>query len=135
MLSSLKDAETGQRGYLLTGAEAFLEPYLAVRDHVNGQLQELRQLTLDSAAAAQHLDALVPLIDAKMTELSETIKLRRNGDIAAVQKTVDSGDGKRLMDSIRVEISSINQIEKDDLRKLSFSDRIFYGFSIFWLRL
>ena len=37
LLSALKDAETGQRGYLLTGDEAFLEPYLAVRDSVSGQ--------------------------------------------------------------------------------------------------
>src|SRR5665647_500482 len=46
LLSELKDAETGQRGYSLTGDEAFLEPYLAVRDSISGHLEELRQLTL-----------------------------------------------------------------------------------------
>ena len=45
LLSALKDAETGERGYSLTGDEAFLEPYLAVRDHVGGQLEQLRQRT------------------------------------------------------------------------------------------
>jgi CHASE3 domain sensor protein len=50
LLSALKDAETGQRGYLLTGDEAFLEPYVAVRDGVRSQLEELRQLTTSSAA-------------------------------------------------------------------------------------
>ena len=43
LLSALRDAETGQRGYSLTGDEAFLEPYLAVRDGVRGHLEELRQ--------------------------------------------------------------------------------------------
>ena len=50
LLSALKDAETGQRGYLLTGDEAFLEPYMAVRDGISGHLKELRQLTLSSDA-------------------------------------------------------------------------------------
>jgi len=50
VLSALRDAETGQRGYSLTGDEAFLEPYLAVRDSVRDHLKELRQITLISAA-------------------------------------------------------------------------------------
>jgi two-component system sensor histidine kinase EvgS len=45
LLSALKDAETGERGYALTGDKSFLEPYLAVRDSVGGQLAELRRLT------------------------------------------------------------------------------------------
>jgi CHASE3 domain sensor protein len=45
LMSQLKDAETGQRGYSLTGDEAFLEPYLNVREGLAGRLQELRELT------------------------------------------------------------------------------------------
>lgn len=44
LLSALKDAEIGQRGYALTGDEAYLEPYLAVRDHVRGDLEKLRRM-------------------------------------------------------------------------------------------
>ena len=51
LLSEMKDAETGQRGYSLTGDEAFLEPYLAVRNNLNGDLQELRRLTYDQRCA------------------------------------------------------------------------------------
>jgi CHASE3 domain sensor protein len=50
LLSELRDAETGQRGYSLTGDEAFLEPYLAVHNSISGHLEELRQLTLSCAA-------------------------------------------------------------------------------------
>jgi PAS domain S-box-containing protein len=114
LLSSLKDAETGQRGYLLTGDEAFLEPYLAVRDNVSIQLEELRQLTVISAAR-NHVDALVPLVDAKLAHLARAIELYRNKEVTAAIETVRSGEGMRLMDSIRVEISSINQIEQEAL--------------------
>jgi diguanylate cyclase (GGDEF)-like protein/PAS domain S-box-containing protein len=111
LLSALKDAETGQRGYSLTGDEAFLEPYLMVRDSVTGHLEELRRLT-STGAAEKHLDALVPLMAAKLAEMSHVIDLRRNHDVSAVLAAVASGRGKRLMDSIRAEVSSFIQIEE-----------------------
>ncbi|MCK9389947.1 MAG: response regulator [Syntrophales bacterium] len=114
LLSALKDAETGQRGYLLTGDEAFLEPYLKVRDKFIGQLKELRQITL-SNAAQKHLDALAPLINAKVIEMAHAIELRRNHDLTAAIAVVASGEGKRLMDSIRGEMRSIVKIEEDEL--------------------
>jgi PAS domain S-box-containing protein len=116
LLSALKDAEIGQRGYLLTGDEAFLEPYLAVRDSVAGQLNELRQLTL-VAAAQQHLDALAPLIDARLTSLSIAIELYRNQGQAAALAAVSSGRGNRLMESIRAEMHSYIQIEEGALTR------------------
>ena len=111
LLSSLKDAETGQRGFLLTGNESFLEPYLGARDHIGGLLNELRQLTLISVAH-QYLDAIASLIDAKLAELSHTIELRRNNDMTTVLAVVRGGQGKQLMDSIRAEISSVIEIEE-----------------------
>jgi len=116
LLSELKDAETGQRGYLLTGDKAFLEPYLVVRDSISGHLKELHQLTVISAAR-KHLDAVAPLTDAKLAEMSHVIELRRNNDMTAVVATVSSGKGKRLMDSIRVEMKSFIQIEEDALTR------------------
>jgi two-component system CheB/CheR fusion protein len=111
LMSALIDAETGQRGYLLTGDKAFLEPYLAVRDSISGQLEKLRQLSLISAAH-KHLDAMAPLIVAKLAELSQVIELRRNNDTAAVMAVVVSGQGKRLMDLIRAEMSGFIRIEE-----------------------
>ena len=114
LLSALKDAETSQRGYLLTGDEAFLAPYLTVRDSVSGQLEELRQLAV-IGAARQHLDAMVPLVDAKLAELSSAIELRRNHDMTAVLAAVGRGQGKRSMDLIRAEMREFTQIEEDAL--------------------
>jgi signal transduction histidine kinase len=117
LLSALKDAETGQRGYLITGDEAFLQPYLAVRDGVIGHLEELRQLTLISAAH-KHLDILAPLIHSKMAELSRVIELRRNHDMSAMLAAVSGGQGKQLMDSIRQEMGGFIQTEESVLAQL-----------------
>ena len=114
LLSALKDAETGQRGYLLTGDESFLDPYLTVRGSINNQLKKLRQLTLIHAAH-KHLDAMAPLVAAKLAELAHVIELRRNHNITAVLAVVGSGRGKQLMDSIRAEEKSFLQIEEGAL--------------------
>ncbi|WP_411727377.1 PAS domain S-box protein [Methyloglobulus sp.] len=110
-LSALKDAETGQHGFLLTGDEDFLEPYMAVRDRIGRHLEELRQLTSISAAQ-KRLDALAPLVDAKLAELAQVIELRRNNDIPAVIVAVGSGKSKHLMDSIRAGMRGFIQIEE-----------------------
>ncbi|MDO9103565.1 MAG: PAS domain S-box protein [Methylovulum sp.] len=114
LLSELKDAETGQRGYALTGDETFLAPYLAVRDNVGAHLGGLRQLTSISASR-KHLDTMAPLLDARMAELAQIIELRRTDDTAVMLAMIGGGQGKRLMDSIRTEMSSFIQIEESAL--------------------
>ncbi len=110
LLSALVDAETGQRGYLLTGDTTFLDPYLAVRDGIGGQLTALqRQAT--SRAAQQQLTRLEPLVTAKLQSMAALIALRRSGDLATVQARVRSGDGKRLLDSARVVVRALVAIE------------------------
>jgi len=114
LLAAVTDAETSQRGYLLTGHESFLEPYLAVRDNIGNHLQTLRALT-SLSEAQKHIDAMAPLVDAKMTELSRVIELRRNHDMTAVQMRVAELGGKRSMDSIRAELRSFVVIEANAL--------------------
>ncbi len=94
MLSELKDAETGQRGYALTGNESFLGPYLAVRGRLAGDLATLRQRTR-VPAAAQHLDVAAPLLDAKLAELDQVVALRRNHQLPEADALVASGQGQR----------------------------------------
>lgn len=113
-LSSLKDAETGARGFLLTGQETFLEPYLAVRDHVMTSLQRLRQRTL-LGAAQQHMDTLEPLTNARLAELAHVIALRRNHNLPAALAIERRGTGQQLMNSIRAEVLEILRLEHDVL--------------------
>ena len=116
LMSALIDAETGQRGYLLTSDNSFLEPYFAVRGRISDDLKELRQRSLTPAAYI-HLDVAAPLIVAKLAELSQVIELCHNHDMTAALARVRSGQGKRLMDSIRAEMSSFIQIEEAALAR------------------
>jgi signal transduction histidine kinase/CheY-like chemotaxis protein len=111
LLSAVIDAETSQRGYLLTGDENSLALYLAVRNGIRPQLEILRQLTLLDAAK-KHLDALVPLVDARLTRLAEVIELRRAHGLTAIQAQIRSGQGQQLMHSIRGEMRGFIQLEQ-----------------------
>jgi PAS domain S-box-containing protein len=99
--ASLTDAETGQRGYLLTGTEAYLEPYDAARARLEGELATVEaSLALVDEAPAR-LRQLRALVTEKISEMEETIAFRRLGDQAGALALVDSGQGKALLDAIR----------------------------------
>src|SRR5450830_1866707 len=82
LLSGLKDAETGQRGYLLTQDESFLEPYFSVRDNLKNRLDKLNQLTQISSAK-HHLTPVVALVEQKMAVLARSIEFIRQHDTGA----------------------------------------------------
>ncbi|MDH2918993.1 MAG: CHASE3 domain-containing protein [Sideroxydans sp.] len=111
LLSQLRDAETSQRGYLLTGDADFLQPYLRVRDHIAPNLQDLQRITLIQPAQ-QHLARLIPLVHAKLAEMSEVISLRNTQHPTDAVARVRSGVGKDLMDQIRTEMDSFISIEE-----------------------
>lgn len=117
LLSQLRSAESGQRGYALTGDESFLEPYRVGRSRVAGYLEELRQNVQNKTSQA-HRAAVAPLIDAKLTLLAQVIVLRRNEQMAALQALVKSGESEGLMDAISIEINALAQIEQDTLAQL-----------------
>ena len=85
-----------------------------MRDSISDHLGALRQLTVISAAG-KHLDTMQPLVEAKLAELAQVIELRRDHDMTALLAMVSSGQGKRLMDSIRGEMNSFIRIEEDVL--------------------
>ena len=114
LMLALIDAETGQRGYLLTGEEVFLEPYTAVSDSISDQMVKLRRLTL-LPAAQNHLDKVAPLIDAKLVYFSKNIALRRSGDLPSALANMRGSQGILLMDSIRAEMGNYIQIEQGAL--------------------
>ncbi|HTV94638.1 MAG TPA: response regulator [Steroidobacteraceae bacterium] len=100
LLSTLKDAETGQRGYLLTGQEGYLEPYLNAKRTLPIEFKNLNGVMLDPAQRAR-LDNLQALAQEKMQEVSETVELRRAGNGDAAMALVLTGRGKNSMDRIR----------------------------------
>jgi len=111
LLSELQDAETGARGFALTGDETFLEPYNAVFAVVDSHLAGLRSRT-GLASAQVRLDAVRPLLVAKMAELSNVIELRRRNDQRSVIASLGTGRSKRLMESIRTEMNNFVTLEE-----------------------
>ena len=109
LLSLLKDAETGQRGYLLTGDPRYLAPYNTARPQVETLLAEI-DARRNAAIAPLHR-----LVATRLQELQETIELRRAHKIEAALDVVRSDRGKATMDEIRKLVRQAIQSERDQV--------------------
>jgi two-component system sensor histidine kinase/response regulator len=115
LMSSIQEAESGQRGYILTGDLIFLEHYSAVNLKIKGDLEKLRQVTSNRAVIA-HLDALAPLISDKLLELTSVIEARREHGLGAATELVNAdGRVKRTMDRILNEMRSLEALLDDTM--------------------
>src|SRR6266849_6138536 len=115
-VARLVDAETGQRGYLLTGDEAYLEPYRAGIKYVDQTIGDLKNLTSDNPNQQRRIQNLEPVVEKKLAELQRTIDLRKSEGFAAANRAVLKGSGKQWMDQIRVIIAEMANEERDLLR-------------------
>jgi len=113
LMSSLKDAETGYRGYLLTRDESFLLPYYQVRDGIQDRLAVLGRL--DPAASREHLEAFAPELDATLAGMARGIALRRAQ--AGPGAGINLAEGKRRMDAMRAQMDGFLQLEEARLRQ------------------
>jgi diguanylate cyclase (GGDEF)-like protein/PAS domain S-box-containing protein len=111
-LSRLKDGETGERGYILTGDDRFLEPYRAEQRDIAGDVLQLKAATRGDAEQTLRLASLEQLIADKHAFMSTTIRLRRDGDITRAFTLVAEGHGKQIMDAIRVTLGQMRQHER-----------------------
>jgi methyl-accepting chemotaxis protein len=114
--SALKDAETGQRGFLLTGEERYLEPYNAGVEAVDGDIQDLRELTADNSSQQKLTARLRPVVASKLAELAETIAMRKQGNERAALEIVRSDRGKKAMEEAR-RIMAQMTADEDELVK------------------
>lgn len=112
LLSALKDAETGQRGYLLTGDSTYLAPYTRGRLQVSEHLVVLQQLTVDNRELQQELAMLAPLATRRLALIEHSVALMRAGDRAGALAVVRQTGGKILMDSLRTEIGRMADAER-----------------------
>ncbi|HLJ10880.1 MAG TPA: CHASE3 domain-containing protein [Planctomycetaceae bacterium] len=113
-VSHVKDAETGQRGFLLTGNAAYLEPYDSSKAGIQREQEELARSIAGHAEYEPHFARLQELVRRKLAELQQTIDIRK-GDpehgLAEALKIVDSGSGKQIMDGIRATATQIQDKE------------------------
>ena len=110
-LSGMKDAETGQSGYLLTGRDEYLEPYHTAVQAVPVQLEELRKLTSDNPSQQSRIETLRALMNEKLAIIKETIDLRRTRGFDQAIDVVSTDRGKQIMDRIRVVIQAMKADE------------------------
>lgn len=113
VMSSLKDAETGQRGFILTREEPYLEPYDEAVGRVHDELKGLKELTSDNPGQQQRLGQLEQKVHAKLDELDQTLSgLRRTKDFKAAQNEVRTGKGKHQMDDVRQVVAEMQRVER-----------------------
>jgi CheY-like chemotaxis protein len=115
LLSTLKDAETGQRGYLLTNDEGYLTPFLDAQAAVTGEFAHARSLMNTRPEQLRRLETLQSLSDQKMAELDSTVQARRLGKSDQALSIVRSDRGKLLMDRIRGVAADMEASERQQI--------------------
>ncbi len=112
LLGAMKDAETGQRGYLLTNNENYLVPYFAGIETTRVKLYELKKETADNPTQQSRLSTLETLVEDKFDELQETVDLQLEGQSQFALDIVNTNLGKQLMDEIRLTVANFVTEEK-----------------------
>ncbi|MEZ0129865.1 CHASE3 domain-containing protein, partial [Flavobacterium sp. LBUM151] len=117
LMSAIKDAETGQRGYIITRNSRFLTPYIYSRDKVNTSFITLKKLTADNPKQQQNLQKLFKLITQRFTSFENCFKYSNPNTYD--QRKLDNHmfGGRILMDNIRFKVDEMNDIEKKYLQK------------------
>jgi PAS domain S-box-containing protein len=114
--SQLKDVETGERGYLITGDERYLKPYYVALQAINPELKDLRDLTTDNPTYQRKIDSLAPLIAATFAEIAQTNDLRQNQGFESAAQVILTHDGKPIMDETLPLIGQLMDEEQELLQ-------------------
>lgn len=116
LLSLTQDAETGQRGYLLTGEKTYLQPYQHAVEALPGQLARIDQMLPASSEAAQQVAGIKEALARKQSELAETIRLYDAGNMSKALEIVRGGSSKLDMEQIQANIDAIRRIDGANLQ-------------------
>ncbi len=115
LLQHMLDAETGQRGYLLTGDAEYLEPYINATQNIGHDLDLMRQLY------ASYPDQLIPFsllaqhAASKLAELGLTVRMRKEGKEDAWKFVLTTNVGKEHMDAIRIQAAKLAAMSVDKM--------------------
>lgn len=111
--ATITRAETGERGYIITGNETYLASYTSVQSTLDGEVAKLQALTTDNSAQQRRIPELKHLLAAKLDEMRQTIELRKQGRTQQAIDVVLSNSGQQHMDAIRNLLSQMQQTEED----------------------
>jgi diguanylate cyclase (GGDEF)-like protein len=107
---SLRGAEAGQRGYLLTGREEYLRPYVRAFEEIGGQIVQARELLAEQPEALQYFWKVDALVRFKLAELQHTIELKRESEFDPALHVPGAYAGVMEMDAIRAQIGQIQKL-------------------------
>ncbi|MBD2682251.1 MULTISPECIES: GAF domain-containing protein [Nostoc] len=119
LLSQTKDAETGQRSYILTEKEIYLKGYQEALANVHIEITKLKNLTAGQPKEQKQIATLESLVTAKLTQLKQTISLRQNQGFQAALRGLVTNDGQNLMNDIHKTVHEIENQEKGRRQQLS----------------
>ncbi len=126
VLSLMKDAETGQRGFVITGEEKYLDSYNSALVVLDGRIEAVTSLTSDNANQQARIPELKFQVSERRKELAHVINLRRDSGFDSARDRLAMGRGKIAMDAIRVHIAAMKEEERTLLaRRLEKSEDSF----------
>ena len=105
IFSYLKDAETGQRGFIITNEPIYLEPYNTGRENINNSFAELKELTRDNPTLQKDLKELNELIDKRMEAFEKSFRFSSVSNLENPIFKENFYNGKKLMDSVRLKVN------------------------------
>lgn len=126
IISTMKDAETGQRGFLLSGEELFLQPYIGADQKVFNTIKEVRQLTAGNLIQQQQLVQLEAAVEARFTTLKQLIDQKRAGKTNSIDQLKQ---GKAKMDALRALIAAMEKQERAVLSVSTATQRFLTAFT------
>jgi len=112
LLTTTIDAETGQRGFIITGDESYLEPYARSQRTIEADVMRVRSLTADNAAQQEDLERVAAAVNRRLELIEQSIRLRRDSGFGAAQVVIATGEGKRLMDEMRTIVTRMEAREE-----------------------
>jgi signal transduction histidine kinase len=115
LLALVTDAETAQRGFILTDRPQYLEPYITALPQVDPKLHRLRELTADNPEEREEVGQLATLVGEKFTELEAVLTLYKKQGTRAAQALIETDVGRRTMDGIRKQVAAIQGSERAQL--------------------
>jgi CheY-like chemotaxis protein/signal transduction histidine kinase/CHASE3 domain sensor protein len=113
--SALKDAEIGQRGYLLTGDVTYLQPYLRSLGLIDQRLALVKAATSNDSAQRRIVSDIEGITRQKLTELHETVEMRKAGNVEGAMAVVRTDAGKEAMDRLRDMVGDLYSRQMDEL--------------------
>ena len=117
LMSHVTDGETGERGYLITGSEDYLEPYRSFLSHIDADYRDLLELIGADAEQRRQLELLLPLLTQRKSQLGQTIGMRRSHGLADIAQAPSFTGGKAVHDQIHEVVDTMIARERAQIRQ------------------